>query len=96
MQFIVVTSRRTDTFPPDTWTAELLEQESQRVRELYADGCLRSIWRRKDKPGAVLLFEAATEEEAKEKASSLPLAQKGMLEFVLLTQLDPYPGFGPR
>jgi muconolactone delta-isomerase len=96
MQFIVVTSRRTDMFPPDTWTTELLEQESQRVRELYAGGFLRSIWRRKDKPGAVLLLEAATEEEAREKAFSLPLAQKGMLEFVLLTQLDPYPGFGPR
>jgi hypothetical protein len=47
-------------------------------------------------PGAAILFEAASEEEAHALASSLPLAQRGMIEFPLITQLEPYPGFGPR
>ncbi|HZY63932.1 MAG TPA: muconolactone Delta-isomerase family protein [Edaphobacter sp.] len=96
MQFFVLTRRKTDQFPADKWTPELLEQESQRVRELYSTGVLRSIWRRKDEPGAVLLLEAASEAEARDAASSLPLARLGMLELVALTPLEPYPGFGPR
>jgi hypothetical protein len=47
-------------------------------------------------PGAAILFEAASEDEARALASSLPLAQRGMIEFPLITQLEPYPGFGPR
>jgi muconolactone delta-isomerase len=63
---------------------------------MYVSGSLRSIWRRKDTPGAAILFEAASEDEARTLASSLPLAQRGMIEFPLITQLEPYPGFGPR
>jgi muconolactone delta-isomerase len=85
-----------DLFPAEKWTPELLEAESQRVRELFAAGAVRSIWRRKDTPGAAILFEAATEDEVREGVSSLPLAQRNMLEIVALTQLEPYPGFGPR
>lgn len=96
MQFIILTRRRTDAFPPDTWTSELLEQEAQRARELYAAGVIRNIWRRKDMPGAAILLEASTEDEAREAISSLPLARHGMLEVVALTPLEPYPGFGPR
>jgi hypothetical protein len=47
-------------------------------------------------PGAAILFEAASEEEARALAGSLPLAQRGMIEFPVVTQLEPYPGFGPR
>lgn len=96
MQFLVLTERQMDQFPAEMWTPELLEAESQRVRQLYAAGVVRSIWRRKDQPGAVLLLEVATEAEAKEAVESLPLAQKGMLTFSVTTGLEPYPGFGPR
>ena len=96
MQFLILTRRRTDAFAPDTWTSELLEQESQRVRELYAAGVIRNIWRRKDTPGAALLVEGSTEDEVREAIASLPLATLGMLEVVALTPLEPYPGFGPR
>jgi muconolactone delta-isomerase len=96
MQFLIVTRRRTDIFPPEAWTPELIEAEGQRVRELYAAGYVRAIWRRKDTPGAVLLVEAANEEEVKANAATLPLAQRGMLEVNVMTQLEPYPGFGPR
>lgn len=96
MQFLVLTRRRMDQFPSETWTPELLEAEAQRVRELFSAGIIRNAWRRKDIPGAAILMEAASEDEARAAAASLPLAQLGMLEFPLLTQLDPYPGFGPR
>ncbi len=96
MQFLSVSRRRLDAFPAEKWTPELMESESQRVREMYAAGDLRSIWRRKDVPGAVMLLEAADEAGARALVESLPLAKLGMLEFVVVTQLEPYPGFGPR
>ena len=96
MQFLVLTRRRVDAFHAEAWTAELLEKEAQRVRELFSAGVIRNAWRRKDMPGAALVLEAATEAEAREAIESLPLAQLKMIEFPLVTQLDPYPGFGPR
>jgi muconolactone delta-isomerase len=63
---------------------------------MYVAGSIRSIWRRKDTPGAAILFEAASEQEARALASTLPLARLGMLEFVVVTELVPYSGFGPR
>ena len=96
MQFAVLTRRRMDEFPAEMWTPELIAEESNRVREMYAAGSVRSIWRRKDMPGSLVLLEAASEDEARALAGSLPLAKRGMLEFVVVTELEPYPGFGPR
>jgi muconolactone delta-isomerase len=96
MQFLSLSRRRTDVFPPEAFTPELIEAEGQRVRELYAQGFIRSIWRRQDTPGAAILLEANSEEEARATLATLPLAQHNMLELVVLTQLLPYPGFGPR
>lgn len=96
MQFLVLSRRRTDAFPPEAWTPDLIEMESQRVRELFIAGSIRSIWRRKDTPGAVLLIEAASEDETRALIATLPLAERGMLDFVVVTQLEPYPGFAPR
>ncbi|WP_035349545.1 muconolactone Delta-isomerase family protein [Edaphobacter aggregans] len=96
MQFLSVSRRRTEAFPPEAWTQELLEAEAQRVRELYVAGVVRTIWRRKDMPGAVMVIEAASEDEARAAVASLPLAQLGMLEIVVFTALEPYPAFGPR
>jgi hypothetical protein len=47
-------------------------------------------------PGAVMVIEAASEDEARAAIASLPLAQRGMLEIVMFTALEPYPAFGPR
>jgi len=96
VQFFSVSRRRIESFPPEAWTPELLAAEGERVRELYAAGTVRSIWRRKDMPGAVVLLEAANEDEARAAVASLPLAKLGMLEIVVLTALEPYPAFGPR
>ncbi len=96
MQFLSVSRRRTDAFPAEAWTPELVAAEGQRVRELYAAGMVRTIWRRKDMPGAAMILEAASEDEARAALESLPLAQRGMLEIVVFTALEPYPAFGPR
>jgi muconolactone delta-isomerase len=96
MQFLSLSRRRIDAFPPEAFTPELIEAEGQRIRELYAQGIVRAIWRRQDTPGAAVLLEANSEEEARAVLDSLPLAQHNMLELVLCTQLLPYPGFGPR
>ena len=96
MQFLVLTRRRMDLFPAESWTPELFEAEAQRVRELFTAGIIRNAWRRKDMPGAALLVEATTEDEVRAAVESLPLAQLKMLEVAVMTQLDPYPGFGPR
>ena len=96
MQFLVLTRRRMEQFPPAAWTSELAEAESQQVRTMFAAGHIRNIWRRQDIPGAAILFEAASEAEVREHMATLPLAQRGMLEIVVVTGLEPYPGFGPR
>jgi len=96
VQFLSVSRRRTDAFPAEAWTPELVAAEGQRVRELYAAGVVRTIWRRKDMPGAAMILEAASEAEARAALESLPLAQKGMLEIVVFTELEPYPAFGPH
>jgi hypothetical protein len=43
MQFMTLSWRRIDAFPPGGFTPELLAQERARVRELYAAGILRQI-----------------------------------------------------
>jgi len=95
MQFLSLSRRRTDAFPPEAFTPELAAREGQRVRELYASGILRQIWRRTDKPGAAILWEAPSEAEIRAALVSLPIFEAGMLEIVLIAPLAPYPGFGP-
>jgi len=93
MQFISLSRRRTDAFPPEAFTPELTAREGQRVKELYASGLLRQIWKRRDIPGAAILWEAASEAEVRAALDSLPISQAGMLEVVALAPLEPYPGF---
>jgi muconolactone delta-isomerase len=95
MQFFTLSRRRTDAFPPEAFTAELVGQEAQRVKELYISGPLRQIWRRGDTPGAAIIWEAATEAEVRKAVESFPLFKAGMLELVILVPLEPYAGFGP-
>jgi muconolactone delta-isomerase len=95
MQFLSLSRRRMDAFPPEAFTPELAARESARVKEMYAAGILRQIWRRGDIPGAVMLWEAANEAEVRAALGSLPINQAGMLEIVALVPLQPYPAFGP-
>jgi muconolactone delta-isomerase len=93
MQFLSVSRRRTDQFPPEAFTAELIAGEGQRVKALYASGILRQIWKRADIPGATILWEAPSEAEVRAAIASLPIFAAGMLEIQLLIPLEPYAGF---
>lgn len=93
MQFLSLSRRRTDQFPPEAFTAELLAREGQCVKALYAAGILRQIWKRGDIPGASILWEAPSEGEVRAAIASLPIFQAGMLEILALVPLEPYPGF---
>jgi muconolactone delta-isomerase len=95
MQFLSVSRRRTDQFPPEAFTPELAAHETQRVKALYAAGLIRQIWKRGDIPGAAILWEAPSEEEVRAAIESLPIFKAGMLEILLLVPMEPYPGFGP-
>lgn len=94
MQFVSLSRRRMDEFPPEAFTPELIAQETLRVKQLYSTGLLRQIWKRGDLPGSAILWEAAGEIEVREALASLPLNQAGMLEILALVPLEPYPGFG--
>jgi len=95
MQYLSLSRRRVDAFPPEAFTPELGARETQRVKELYAAGLLRQVWRRGDMPGAAILWEAAGEAEVRAALASLPIFQAGMLEVTAVVPLEPYPGFGP-
>jgi muconolactone delta-isomerase len=96
MQFLSMSRRRTDAFPPEAFTADLAAHEAQRVKELYATGILRQIWLRGDLPGAAILWEAPSEQEVRDAIDSLPIFKAGMLELVALVPLQPYPGFAGK
>ena len=93
MQFLSLSRRRTDVFPPEAFTSELVAREAARIKELYAQGFLRQVWKRGDTPGAAILWEAADPDAVRNALSSLPIAQAGMLEIVSLVPLEPYHGF---
>jgi muconolactone delta-isomerase len=93
MQFLSLSRRRTDQFPPAAFTAELASKEAQRVKALYSSGLLRQVWKRGDMPGASILWEADSEAEVRAALESLPIYQARMLEIVALVPLEPYPGF---
>ncbi len=95
MQILTLSRRRTDAFPPEAFTPELIAAEGRRVRELYASGILRQVWKRGDMPGAAILWEATDEAAVRSAIATLPIFAGGMLETVVLTPLEPYAGFGP-
>jgi muconolactone delta-isomerase len=94
MQFLSLSRRRIDQFPAEAFTSELIAREGLRIKQLYAAGILRQVWKRGDVPGSAIVWEAASEAEVREALASLPLSQAGMLEILALAPLEPYPGFG--
>jgi muconolactone delta-isomerase len=95
MQLLSLTRRLLDKFPPEAFTPELMRLETARVRELYADGLLRQIWRRGDMPGSSIIWEAASAADVRAAMGTLPIFQAGLMEIVAIIPLEPYPGFGP-
>jgi len=95
MQILAVCRRRSEAFAPEAFSAELLEDEAEAARTLYALGVLRSGWSREDVPGACLMLEAADVDAARDALLTLPLYAREMLE-VQFIPLRGYRGFGPR
>jgi len=95
MQFLTLSRRRIDAFPAEAFTPQLIAQEGQRVKELYATGMLRQIWKRGDTPGAAIIWEAGSEAEVRDAVATLPIYKVGMLELSAILSLEPYAGFGP-
>jgi muconolactone delta-isomerase len=95
-QFIAAVRRDLEKFSASDFTPELLDEEAERARQLYADGIFRQVWGRGDHLGAVILIEAGTFEEAQAVLASLPLAVREMLALDFLAPVTPYRGFGPR
>jgi muconolactone delta-isomerase len=95
MQCLTLSRRRTDAFPAEAFTPELIGQEAQRVKEMYVAGLLRQIWKRGDTPGAAIIWEAGSEADVREAVASLPIYKAGMLELSAILPLEPYAGFGP-
>ena len=91
MQFLAVSRRRTERYADEQFD-ELVEAEIQQARVLYGQGFIRQIWHRGDMPGACLLLEADSLEDAGERLNKLPMYQSGMLE-VTVIPLSPYTGF---
>ena len=90
MKFFVIAKRRPQ-FAPEEF-APHLEAESRQARQLYADNTLREIHARTDGRGAVLVLEAADQAAAEAAMKSLPLVEKGMLEYEIFG-VQPYRGF---
>jgi uncharacterized protein YciI len=94
MQFLAITRRHTDRFTEAEFAAAL-EPEAEHARSLYASGAFRQIFSRGDKPGAVMMIEAADLAEAQSIVGSLPFARKKMMD-VDIIELRPYRGFAPK
>ena len=88
MKIVIVATRTGD---PDA-IAPLLQGEAQKALKLVASDFIREIYSRKDGEGAILIVEASSEEEARERLQSLPLVQNGLLSLDIY-EVGPYRGF---
>jgi uncharacterized protein YciI len=71
----------TGTVTDPSGLAAHAEGEARVLRELKADGVVLSAFRRHDRPGAFLLVEAESLQEAQDKLGRLPYAENGLLTF---------------
>jgi muconolactone delta-isomerase len=71
---------------------ELLREEAAHVWDLKKQGIIRDIWFSVHEHVAVILLECATEEEAKQHLSELPLVLAGLITFNIIP-LRSYDGF---
>lgn len=74
-------------FPPGITIEKLLPHQVEEVSgvwELYSGNLIREMYSRADKPGAVLILECASVEEAKEVLDKLPLVKSSLLDFEII------------
>ena len=78
--------------PIDVQHKALLREEAAHVWDLKKQGIVREIWFSVHEHVAVILLECATEKEAKQHLSKLPLVQAGLIAFNVIP-LRSYDGF---
>ena len=69
-----------------------LKAEAVVAWELYQSGIFRELYFRGDWPGAVLVLECSSLEEAHAVLATLPMVSGGLIAFEVIP-LIPYPGF---
>jgi muconolactone delta-isomerase len=69
-----------------------LKAEAARVWELQQAGVIRELYFRADQHTAVLILECPTPENAQAALNTLPLVERGLIDFELIP-LMPYTGF---
>lgn len=77
---ILALSRR----QPGTTTEQLQPlqvAEAQQVWRLHKAGVFREMYFRQDSPGAVVVLECASVEEARRALGTLPMVEAGLLDF---------------
>jgi len=70
---------------------DLLKQEMVHAWRLQKAGVIREIYGRADAPGAVIVFECGTVDEAKNYTAAFPLSKAGLLEWIFLPVTAPLP-----
>lgn len=81
MKIVVVATRRADASPDQL--APHLEAEVKTALGFMVEDFVREIYSRVDGKGAILVLEAAGEDEARSRLAELPLARAGLLDFDL-------------
>ena len=77
---IIVVAHRNEDRPPEDF-APHLEAEVKAALSMLAEDFIREIYSRADGKGAVLVLEAADEDEVRRRLAELPLAQNDLLTF---------------
>jgi muconolactone delta-isomerase len=88
---ILAIEKETPNTTPEQF-APHLKAEAARVWELYKSGQLREIYFRGDREEAILILECTNVEAANNILNTLPLVEKGLIEFEVIP-LIPYPGY---
>ena len=86
---VVVVATRADK--PAEEFAPHMAAESKMALGMYAEDFVREIYSRQDGMGAILVLEAANEDEVKSRLDELPLAKAGLLTFEIYG-VAPYRG----
>ena len=77
MKIVIITHRSEDHGPADF--EPYLLPEAKKSFEYMEDDFIRELYSRRDGQGAVVIVEAASEDEARAKCAALPLVEAGRL-----------------
>ena len=89
---ILAIERDVPSIRDEDFTADLLKAEALRAWQLHRSGEIRELYFRADQNAAVLVLECDSTEQAQALLATLPLVQKGLIDFEIIP-LTAYPGF---